>query len=59
MALYVGSSKKKLNMGGKLFAFQIIQKSQNESRLFSSDNYVLKDKNDVFITTKDGELLWR
>ena len=52
MAIYVGSSKKKLSIGGKL---QLLQIYTIASKLISSDNYVLKDKNDVFITAKDGE----
>lgn len=52
MALYVGSLKKKLNINGKIKKINIYTIA---SKLISSDNYVLKDKNDVFITAKDGE----
>ena len=56
MALYVGSSKKTINLGKKLYKLKILTVN---SKLISSDNYVLKDKDDVFITAKDGEKLWR
>ena len=55
MALYVGSSKKILKVGDKVYKLMV---NTTSSKLISSDNYVLKDKNDVFITAKDGEKLW-
>ena len=52
MALYIGSSKKKLSLGKTIQSLKIYTIG---SKIVSSDNYVLKDKNDVFITAKDGE----
>ena len=56
MALYIGSSKRKLTVNGTT---QLLKIYRVGSKLISSDNYVLKDKNDAFITAKDGEKLWR
>jgi hypothetical protein len=56
MALYVGSSKKKLMLGKELQTLNIYTKQVKPVKaLLSSDNYMLKDKNDLYLITKDGE----
>jgi hypothetical protein len=56
MALYVGSSKHKLIVGKALQSLNIYTKPKTLIKaLLSSDNYILKDKNDTYLITKDGE----
>ena len=59
MGLYLGSSKKLAicsSNGGKL-SLNIPQSSTviNVVMLKSSDNYILKDTNGLYLTTKEGE----
>jgi hypothetical protein len=57
MALYLGSSKQKLVVGNTLQSMKIYNKEIAEKikSLLSSDKYILKDKNGLYLTTKDGE----
>ena len=58
MALYLGSSgelKVYLNNIAYVFNLVSIPSSTNIIRLLSSDNYILKDCNGVYLTVKEGE----
>ena len=56
MALYLGSSKQKLIVGKALQSLNIYVKPKTpEKALLSSDSFILKDKNDTYLITKDGE----
>lgn len=56
MGLYLGDNKKlQLILDGVRYDLKIPTKtiSGNYSRLLSSDNYVLKDSNDVYLRVKE------
>lgn len=59
MALYLGSTgKRKVYFNGiKYKVNRPVTTASNSVRLLSSDGMILKDKNGVFITAKDGEIL--
>lgn len=58
MALYLGGSEKlkividNINCHLKLFSTTPIT---NGVRLLSSEDYILKDSNNIYLTTKEGE----
>lgn len=54
MSLYIGSQQVLVRLGGKLYELNIgtplkAVEETNQIRLLSSDNYVLKDKNGVYL----------
>lgn len=58
MALHLGSSKnlKITNTGTKMkFNFYTVEPIINGIRLLSSDNYILKDSNGLYLTVKESE----
>lgn len=56
MALYLGSSKEKIKLRNTTFNLNIYVPSKSTSaRLKSSDNYILKDKNSLYLIPKGGE----
>lgn len=57
MALYLGSNKKIININGASFNLHIYETEPiiTGIKLLSSDNYVLKDLNGLYITIKEGE----
>lgn len=58
MALYLGNSEKlKIYSDGVICYLNIFSTYPitNGIKLVSSDGYVLKDSNNLYITTKDGE----
>jgi hypothetical protein len=57
MALYLGGSKVKINLGGVVYRLNLFTATPitNGVRLLSSDDYILKDINKLYLTTKDGE----
>lgn len=57
MAIYVGNSKQKLVVGNVVQSMKIYNKEVAEKvkKLLSSDNYILRDKNGLYLITKDGE----
>ena len=56
MALYLGNSRVKLTVDKKLKSLNIYVKPKTpEKALLSSDSFILKDKNDTYLITKDGE----
>ena len=57
MALYLGSEKVNINMGGITYCLNLFTDTSiiDSIRLFSLDNYILKDSNGLYLTTKDGD----
>lgn len=57
MALYLGDKKVKINLGGVVYNLNVIPAVlvTNGVRMASSDDYVLKDSNGVYLTTKEVE----
>ena len=57
MALYCGSEKVKINLGGVVYDFNLYSTTPitNGIRLLSSDDYILKDSNGLYLTIKEGE----
>ena len=49
MPLYVGKQKRKITSGDKSF---ILRSTMIESKLKSFDDYILKDENNLFLTSK-------
>ena len=49
MPLYVGNQKRKITSGDKIF---ILKSTTIESKLKSFDDYILKDENNLFLTSK-------
>lgn len=52
MALYVGSQKKKIFLNGKIYT---IAKVSDKIRLLSSDKYILKDSQGVYLIPKEDK----
>lgn len=55
MALYLGSSEKlKVNLDGAICCLNLFSTTPitNGVRLITSDNYILKDSNGIYLTTK-------
>lgn len=58
MALYLGSSdKQKIVLDGNTYFLNLFSKIliTNGEILLSSDNYILKDSNGLFLTVKESE----
>ena len=57
MALYLGNQKVKLNLNGAAYKLNIFSTASiiNGTILLSSDNYILKDSNGLYITLKESE----
>ena len=57
MALYLGDSKVKINLNGIVYSLNLFSSNPilNGVVLLSSENYILKDSNGVFLTTKESE----
>lgn len=55
MGVYIGSNKIKVNINGTLYKFNLSSPITNGVALKSSDNYILKDVNGLYITAKEGE----
>lgn len=58
MALYLGSSDKlKINLSNAVYVLNLFSETPitNRIRLLSSDNYILKDSNSLYLTTKEEE----
>lgn len=58
MAIYLGGIKYNLMLGGTVYDLNIYSSTPitNGIRLISSDNYILKDSNGLYLTTiKEGE----
>ena len=57
MALYLGSNKIKINLDGVVYYLNLYSTTPitNGVRLLSSENYILKDSNGLYLTTKEEE----
>lgn len=58
MALYLGSDKIKININGIVYNLNLFSSSNpivNGVILLSSDDYILKDSNNLFVTAKEDE----
>jgi hypothetical protein len=58
MALYLGNSEKvKIYINNILYSIQLFSETPifNGVRLLSSENYILKDSNGIYLTVKEDE----
>lgn len=57
MALYLGTNKVKVNLNSVSYKVKILPLTgvEDSIRLLSSDRYILKDANGVYLTTKEVE----
>lgn len=57
MALYLGEDKVKINLNGVAYCLNLfsIAPITNGVLLLSSEGYILKDFNKVYLTSKEGE----
>ena len=57
MALFLGNDKVKINIDGVLYNLNFISSSLilNGIQLLSSDGYILRDRNGLYLTSKESE----
>ena len=57
MALYLGGQKVKINLNGETYSLKLFTNASiaNYIRLLSSEGYVLKDSNGLYLTVMDSE----
>lgn len=57
MALYLGSERWQINLNGKKYYLNLFSAipSLNGMKLLSSDGYILKDSNGLYLTSKESE----
>jgi hypothetical protein len=57
MPLYLGNEKVKINLNGIVYKLNLYSSKKIEEiiRLLSSDRYILKDSNGLYLIPKDGE----
>lgn len=57
MALYLGNDKVKVNLNGVAYCLNLFSETAilNGIRLLSSEGYILKDSNGLFLTAKESE----
>ena len=58
MALYFGNSTKlKINLNNVIYSLNLFSEAPitNGIRLLSSEGYILKDSNGLYLTTKESE----
>lgn len=58
MAIYLGSRKQNINIGSSschMNFYSTIVSMINGVKLLSSNNYILKDKNGLYLTAKESE----
>lgn len=57
MALYLGGDKLKINLDGIVYCLNLISQTPilNGIKLLSSENYILKDSNGLYLTAKESE----
>lgn len=56
MALYLGGNKVKININNAKYSMKFFSETliTNGIRLLSSEGYILKDSNGVYLTAKEG-----
>ena len=57
MALYLGTSKQKINLGSTLFNLNLYSSTPitNGIRLLSSEGYILTDSNGLYLMAKEDK----
>ena len=57
MALYLGSEKVKINLNGDVYDLKLFSDKPilNGVLLLSSEGYILKDINNIYLTAKEDE----
>ena len=57
MALFLGGDKLKVNLNGVVYCLNFISSTLilNGIKLLSSENYILKDSNGLYLTAKESE----
>lgn len=57
MSLYIGKEKRKINLNGITYIVQLISQTPivNNVMLLSSEGYILKDSNELYLTAKDDK----
>jgi hypothetical protein len=57
MALYLGRDKVKINLNGVVYCLNLFSATPitNGILLLSSDGYILKDSNGLYLTSKESE----
>lgn len=57
MALYLGKDKQKVYLNGVLYTVNLLSSILilNGIRLLSSEGYILKDSNGIYLTSKESE----
>ena len=57
MSLYIGKEKRKINLNGITYIVQLISQTPivNNVMLLSSEGYILKDSNELYLTVKEDK----
>lgn len=57
MSLYLGSNRVKISMGNTTYCLNLctVEPIINGIRLLSSDDYILKDSNGLYLTIRSNE----
>lgn len=57
MALYLGNKKVKINLNGIVYSLNLFSSNLilNGVVLLSSENYILRDSNGLYLTTKESD----
>lgn len=57
MALYLGKEKLKVNLNGVVYSLSLFSENPilNGIMLLSSEGYILRDSNSLYLTTKESE----
>lgn len=57
MALYLGGNKIKINLNGIVYSLNLFSSNPilNGVLLLSSEGYILRDSNGLYLTTKESE----
>lgn len=57
MALYLGSNQVKINLNNIVYYLNLYSKTPitNGIKLLTLENYILKDSNGLYLTTKESE----
>lgn len=55
MSVYLGTNKVKIILDGKIYKINIDSSISDKIRLLSSDKYILKDSNGIYLVPKEGD----